>query len=159
MRRVVGLGAAALCFVLLATPADATRTSRRSLTLDLLSTTLANGIVKDLPPKNKRSVGDVFWAHSSLTNRRPQLGRRSGAIAGVDYARFTVLSAHTLLVNVKAVLAGGAIRSKGRVDDRTQSDVIPVVGGTGRYAGARGSLLNRQLDQAVAINVYRLRFP
>lgn len=63
-------------------------------------------------------------------------------------------------MTVTAKLPGGTVRSAGRIRDaRTQS--VRVTGGTGAYAGARGTneVSTVNAGTGVALNVYRLQLP
>jgi hypothetical protein len=74
-------------------------------------------------------------------------------------ATFTVVTLSKLEVKATASLPGGTIRSAGKVT--ASAARIPVVGGTGKFAGAGGTVEVRDLDPSgsPALNVYRLRLP
>ena len=76
-----------------------------------------------------------------------------------DVSTYTVVSTTKGEVKVTAKLPGGTLRAAGRTGgERLQR--IPVLGGTGAFAGARGvteSPLNASGDRAR--NVYRLQLP
>jgi hypothetical protein len=61
-------------------------------------------------------------------------------------------------VNGVATLPGGTIRVRGPVEEQTNATlVVPVVGGTGAFAGARGTLTINGTEKR-AWNVYRLTY-
>ena len=80
---------------------------------------------------------------------------------GSDVGTLTVISVKPPRVDLKATvkLPGGTIRAAGRITDLDQD--IPVIGGTGDYANARGTTEIRSLHPSgnPALNVYRLRLP
>ena len=75
--------------------------------------------------------------------------------------RATLVTRSVVAQNGTAVLPGGTIRFAGRAPPSTFGAVlkVPVTGGTGRFAGARGRLEVRQLSRTRAANVYRLTLP
>jgi hypothetical protein len=160
MRRIGTFVAVALCLLVLAMPVGAApkRTSS-SLTISVLWSVITDGLIRDLPPKNKQSVGDVYWYSASLTNHVPQFGRRSGALVGIEYDRLTVLPAHVYLIRAKSVLPGGKIYSRGRLAGTNPIQSGRVIGGTGWYAGARGSVTDEEIGPLASVDTYHLRLP
>ena len=160
MRSVGALGAVAFCLLILAAPADATPRDRSSsLTISVLSSTITDRLVRDVAPKKRSSPGDVYWSSASLTNHVPQFGQRSGALVGIEYTTWTLLRGHRALVRSTAVLPRGEIHSKGGVLDRKTFQTIAIIGGSGRYAGARGSVTAEEVGQLVAVETFRVRLP
>jgi hypothetical protein len=110
----------------------------------------------DLPPKGT-SKGDTIQQRNRLLNTSARFGRPKGAVVGSDHGTMTFTSAHAASYSGVVVLPGGTVKLKGTVVSLAGMLVIPVVGGTGRFAHAHGSLLvgsgrNRTL------NTYRLTF-
>jgi hypothetical protein len=103
------------------------------------------------------SAGDRYFAKSRLLNRVPQFGKPKGAVVGSDQGTLTVLSATVARSVGVATLPGGTIRFRGsgKVGARTS---IPIVGGTGDYAGARGTLVVSQAGDTT-FNTYNLKLP
>lgn len=105
------------------------------------------------------SAGDRFFTTSRLINAVAQLGRARGAVVGSDSGTLTLTSPQAGRVDVVVRLVGGTLRVRGRtrVGSGTR-EVYPVTGGTGRFAGARGTLTVTGLggDGTRASNVYRL---
>ena len=111
----------------------------------------------DKAPKGTPSKGDVFSMKSVLRNAVAQFGRPKGAVVGSDVAVLTLLSTPRVRFNVTVKLPGGTIRAGGVIGAVGQK--IPVVGGTGAFAGVRGSSEVRRLKPDVALNIYRLQRP
>lgn len=151
----------AAALVLLAAPAADSRTSG-SLTIRLVSVKESDGWLKDGDPRGEPNAGDVFWVTSTLRNAVPQFGRAKGASVGSDVSNVRVVSTSPAVDDVTFVakLPGGLLRGTGRVREG-RTDRIPVTGGTGKFAGARGVLESSRLDGNGdrSVNVFRLRLP
>jgi len=130
------------------------------MTIRLLSITTSYKFLVDKAPKGEAGIGDVIWAKSTLKNSVAQFGKPRGAVVGSDVATLTVTSPTSGDMKVQAKLPGGTLRSAGRIGE-SRAPVIRVTGGTGAFAGARGTVevisLNAAGDRT--INVYRLRLP
>ena len=113
-------------------------------------------MVVDKAPKNKLSVGDVFRTNSVLRNAVPQFGRAKGAVVGRDSGVFTMVSEGTFKLKGTAVLPSGSLRVEGLVGG---GRLVPVVGGTGAFAGARGTCRVRDESNTRSRNTYTLRLP
>jgi hypothetical protein len=111
--------------------------------------------VKDQPPKGL-SKGDVYSGRSRLLNVVPQFGKGAGVMVGSDVSTLTLTSRTTGIVSGVAALPGGTLRFKGtgRVGS---NDPIPVVGGTGRFAGVHGTLVSGSGNSP--LNTYKLTLP
>jgi hypothetical protein len=154
--------AAAVAVLAVALPAQASVDApTASLTIRLLSVTTQVGLQKDVAPKNVASQGDVLWQKSVLRNAVAQFGKPKGALVGNDRGTMTLVSRTVFDTSGVAVLPGGTIRFAGRQSATANDGSIPVTGGTGRYAGARGRLEVRSLnaDGTRTSNVYRLTLP
>jgi hypothetical protein len=115
--------------------------------------------VKDVPPTGA-SVGDSFTEASRLRNAVAQFGRPKGAVVGSDRATTTLISAQAVRMQGTVRLPGGTLTIRGRVTLRPGSASVPVTGGTGRFAGARGTVTAAALpDGRSAANVYRITLP
>jgi hypothetical protein len=166
MRPILGSTGAVLAVFVLVLPARAvTRSPSRAMTIRLLSQVAARGVSVDHAPMGVPNKGDVAWARSVLRNQVPQFGHPKGVVVGSDYATYTVLSGSglgaTALVRVRVKLPGGTLRVQGRVGANSLSGTDAVVGGTGSFAGARGTQYVRDLnrDGSRSVNVYHLRLP
>lgn len=114
--------------------------------------------VRDLAPKGAPNKGDSISGTSILRNEVAQFGKPKGTRVGTDSFVFTLTSASRGQIKVTTKLPGGTLRSEGRsLVAGTPS--IPVVGGTGDFAGARGTVEARDLANGTSQNVYRLRLP
>jgi hypothetical protein len=114
----------------------------------------------DAPPKGP-SVGDKLHERTRLFNEVPQFGKPAGALVGRDRATFTLVSETTLRMEGVATLPGGTLVLRGpvRTNARRQEITAPVVSGTGRYAGARGTLRALQARNPTrTLNVYALTY-
>jgi len=116
----------------------------------------AGASADDKPPKGL-SKGDRLLERSRLLNVRQQFGKKAGALVGRDQALVILTSARTGRVAGVATLPGGTIRFGGVVRLDADGQSIPVTGGTGRYAKARGSLIVGDGD--TPLNTYHLRLP
>jgi Dirigent-like protein len=139
----------------LATQAGATQSN--AMTIRLLSRVSSSRVV-DRAPKHVANRGDVVYIRSALRNQVAQFGKPKGALVGHDYAVNTLLSATRAKVTVQVSLPGGTLKVKGQVSRATSGGVLPVVGGTGRFAHARGTCSVRDRNR-YSINVYRLQLP
>jgi hypothetical protein len=155
------LALAAVALALTALPAQAAvRADSASLTIRLLSTNGKATVVVDRTPKSVPSKGDVVRETTTLRNAVRQFGKARGAIVGSDVAVYTFLSSTAATVRVTARLPGGTLRATARVEGTAQP-VLRVVGGTGAFAGARGTGRVAPAPEGVkgVLNIYRLQLP
>jgi len=124
-----------------------------SLTITVKSVTTS---VKhtDKPPKGT-SKGDRFVFRDRLVNVARQFGKAKGAKVGGDSGSFTLTSKTTGVTSGVAVLPGGTIRFGGTIG--ASPAPLKVLGGSGRYAHARGILIVG--DGVSPLNIYRLSLP
>ena len=111
----------------------------------------------DVPPKGA-SRGDTIRFRDRLVNAKPQFGRKKGAVVGSDQGTMTFTGPHTARFSGVAVLPGGTLRLGGNVVPVTNGIVIPVTGGTGRFAKAKGVVVVGHGEKA-APNTYVLTVP
>ena len=132
--------------------------SKSAVVIRLVSITTSNR-VQDKAPQGA-SPGDKVFTTSRLQNAVAQLGRPKGAVVGSDRATLTIRGSDSVLVDGSATLRGGTIRFHGLITSANTTR-IPVVGGTGRFAGARGTVTTAALSRngLRASNVYRLTLP
>ena len=160
MRCAAIVCAGVICLLLAPSHAGAVRKeASSSLTISVLWTVLSDRLVRDVPPKKRQSRGDVSAFNASLTNHVPQFGQRSGALVGVEHDTATVLSARAIFLRCEATLPGGRIFFAGRIAGRGAFHTLPVTGGTGRYARARGSVTSEDIGRLVSVETFRLRLP
>jgi hypothetical protein len=119
--------------------------------------------IKDVRPKtfaltHVYTKGDTVRGTDSLRNAARQFNRPKGAVVGIDRYVITAVAYQELKVDFVTSLPGGTVhaRAEGRSGSKPE---IPVVGGTGRYAGARGSIEGRHLANGKKLNIYRLQLP
>jgi hypothetical protein len=158
MRRLLfGLAVCCLAAGMTGATAPATTGTHR-LVIRLIS---KNSVVAfdDKAPKNKLGPGDRIVTKSTLRNEVAQFGKPKGALVGRDWATATIVSNTAIDTHGYAVLPGGRILFAGRVRTAADPSAIPVTGGTGRFAHARGTASARDVAGATAINVYRLMLP
>ena len=108
----------------------------------------------DRPPKGA-SRGDRFVFRDRLVNVARQFGKAKGAKVGGDSGSFTLTSKTTGTTSGVAVLPGGTIRFGGTIG--ASPAPLKVLGGSGRYAHARGILIVG--SGASPLNIYRLSLP
>jgi hypothetical protein len=136
-------------------------TGERTLTIRLISTPKRT-VVNDVPPKTMQqglaSKGDTISGTSVLRNQVAQLGKAKGAIIGSDSFTITAVSSSRARVKATVRLPGGTIRVAGD-QPSIAPPPLPIVGGTGAYAGARGTCESQQLSGNRSLNIYRLRLP
>lgn len=112
--------------------------------------------VEDVAPKNAFGKGDAVVMTDALSNVLPQFGKPKGARIGVDVARVTFVREGVSRIVGLTTFPDGTVRIEGTL---TPSGArVRVVGGTGRYAGATGTVAVRDLPQeGQAVNVYTIR--
>ena len=152
---VVVLGALVMALPVAAVGHGETET----MTIRLTSTTDTTKTLVDKSPKLVASKGDVYRISSLLRNAVAQFGRAKGAFVGSEIATFTFLSRTRMEVKAAASLPGGFSFAGGRI--RLGHVTHPVTGGTGRFAGARGTAESRGLGQTSdrRLRVFRLSLP
>ena len=132
------------------------------MTTRLVSKTVSTRVLVDRAPKGEPSTGDVQQAKLDLRSAVPQFGRPKGVLigTGVVVGRITSLAQVRIRMNLTAKLPGGTIRSAGTYAAQRSLD-IPVVGGSGAFADAGGTLRVDTFapDARSALMTYRLRLP
>lgn len=134
--------------------ASAPAAAARTMVIRLRSVTVAPSI-KDLPPTGP-SKGDVYGGRFRLLNVVPQLGRKAGAVVGTERSSLTLTSRTAAVIHGVVTLPGGTLVYGGR-GRLGSSAPIPVIRGTGRFAGARGTLTVGNGNSP--LNTYRLTLP
>ena len=148
MRRAAVLLAAA-SFVMALPAAASDATAAKSLT------------ITDVPPKTlirfEYTKGDTIRGTELLRNAVRQFNKPKGAAVGTD--RYVILAVAYQKISVDFVVRfpGGTVHAHG--EGKPGSGEVPIVGGTGRYAGATGMAGGRHLADSRKLNVYRLQIP
>ena len=142
---------------------DVAAASQATTTIRLVSGNARESVTDKAPKELSRGVGskgDVISGTSVLRNAVRQFGKPLGAVVGRDSYSFTFVSPTEAVIDVRVQLPGGTLRARGRMR-LSQGDriVVTVTGGTGKFAGARGTGEARALSPNESLNVYRLRFP
>jgi hypothetical protein len=124
----------------------------------LVSITTSESSV-DVPP-DKASAGDRELSTSRLLNAGAKFGKPKGAVIGSDRSTMTLLSATSARLKVVAKLPGGTVTANGRLMAAGGGAVaVPVVTGTGLFAGARGTLtILKPTGPKTVVNIYRLSY-
>jgi hypothetical protein len=147
----------------MALPAPASAaTNATSLTIRVYVTQVTQAI-KDVPPRTFRlgheyTKGDTIRGTDSLRNAARQFDRPEGAVVGIDRYVFTAVAWQKVTVDFVATFPGGTVHAHGEGMIGSKPE-LPIVGGTGVYAGATGSVEGLHLANGKKLNVYRLRIP
>ena len=116
----------------------------------------AKSTIDELP--HGPSKGDIWIEHDLLYNVTRQFGKPANAVVGSATATLTFLSPTTARVIGTAKLPDGTLRFRGTASITGKTPHVPVVGGTGAYAHARGALITSG-DPYNTYNTYRLTIP
>lgn len=148
---ILGLLAAAV----IAVPSGGTSGAK---TIRLISIATSHS-AKDVAPKGP-SAGDTSTDSDRLVNAVAQLGKPKGAVVGKDSGVFTLTSSSAARFDGTARFLGDTLRVRGMVVAIPTGGIrLPVVGGTGRFAGATGTLtVTGPRHSTRALNVYRFVF-
>ncbi|HEY8316673.1 MAG TPA: hypothetical protein VIG35_07400, partial [Gaiellaceae bacterium] len=112
--------------------------ARKSLVLRFTVTNVSTS-QKDLPP-NGPSVGDSSVINYQLKNVAAQLGRSAGAVVGSVRNTITLTSSNAGTIDIVVALPGGTLRFSGAGSTANPATSFAVAGGTGSFAGARGTV-------------------
>jgi hypothetical protein len=127
---------------------------QRVLVIRVQSVTILS-TVNDVSPKGL-SKGDRYIGRDKLINVVPQFGQKAGAVVGTDISTLTLTSRTTGTLTGTASVPGGTILFRG-VGHLGVNIPAPIVGGTGAFAGARGTVTAGAGNSP--INTYRLSLP
>ena len=155
MRRI---GVAIAAVALAATLAPATHADAPTV-IRLISNFHHADIVLDRAPRGEAGTGDVLVSVNRLRNATGQFGRPKGALVGQSRGRFTFVSGTNMRVDGWTTLPGGRLHIRGLTSALGYELLtMRVVGGTGAFAGARGTVTVRPYPTtARTLVVYRLR--
>lgn len=154
MRLTVGLALAAAGVAVLAPAGNGA--SRSALVIRVRSVLVAH-TTHDVAPTGP-SKGDVTVERDDLFNLGArQLGKPAHARVGTDRATITLLTKTTAFVEGSARFPDGSVTFAGFSSFTRPQATIPVTGGTGRYAHARGIVVAG--GAAANVNAYHLTLP
>jgi hypothetical protein len=102
-------------------------------------------------------VGDTATSTDKLLNAVPQFGRPKNAVVGRDSATATYLRLGAMRLCGVARFPGGTIRICGIARPIQGGYSVSIVGGTGAFANAQGTVFVSGNDKR-ALNVYELTF-
>jgi hypothetical protein len=185
-RAAVLLAATSLVVALPAGSSEAA--ASKSVTIRVIEMPVTQSITKDVPPRTARlkgrfTKGDTVSETAILQNVVPQFGWPKGATAGSLIRVIVALSPRAVrdesvarflkgTVHVRGESKAGPpghgvgfhhVSSKPFVVVLRDHRELPIVGGTGIYAGATGVVESRYLYYtnagAVWLNIYRLQVP
>ena len=160
LRAAVLLASAALVVALPAAASEAA--GAESITIRVYVKEVTQSI-KDVPPRTLRlaheyTKGDTIRGTESLRNAVRQFNKPTGANVGTD--RYVIIAVAWQKVRVDFVtrFPGGTVHAhgEGKIGSKPK---VPIVGGTGLYAGATGSIEGGYLANGEKLNIYRLQFP
>jgi hypothetical protein len=159
LRAAVLLASAALVLALPAATSKAA--TAKSLTIRVYVKEVTQSI-KDVPPKtftlgHEYTKGDTISGTEMLRNAEPQFSKPIGANVGSDRYVLIALRKEWVRADFFTKLPGGTVHAHGVGKPGTGK--VPVVGGTGLYAGATGVAEGRHLANGKKLNIYRLRIP
>jgi hypothetical protein len=156
--------AALIAFVslVLALPAAPSGTgATRFVTIRVYVTEVTQSI-EDVPPRTFRlaheyTKGDTLRGTETLRNAVRQFDKPEGASVGSDRYVITAVAFEKVRADFIARFPGGTVHAHGVGKPGTGK--VPILGGTGLYAGATGVAEGRHLANGKKLNVYRLRLP
>lgn len=117
--------------------------------------------IKDVPPKTlvgfEYTKGDTIRGTEILRNAVRQFNKPKGANVGTD--RYVIFAVAYQKVRADFVVRfpGGTVHAHG--EGKPGSGKVPIVGGTGLYAGATGVAEGRHLANGKKLNIYRFQIP
>jgi hypothetical protein len=117
--------------------------------------------IKDVPPKTivgfEYTKGDTIRGTEILRNAVRQFNKPKGANVGTDRYVILAVAYQKVRADFVARFPGGTVHAHG--EGRPGSGKVPIVGGTGLYAGATGVAEGRHLPNGKKLNIYRLQVP
>jgi hypothetical protein len=103
------------------------------------------------------AVGDTVTTTDKLLNAVPQFGRTRNAVVGSDSAKLTFLRGGGMRLCGFARFPTGTIRICGAARAAQGGYSVPIVGGTGQFANAQGTVSVSGNDKR-SLNVYDVTF-
>jgi hypothetical protein len=160
LRAAVRLASVALVIALPAAASNAA--TAKSLTIRVYVTRVTQTI-KDVPPRtftlgHEYTKGDTIRGVDALRNAVPQFNKPNGASVGTDRYVFTAVALEEVRVDFVARFPGGTVHAHGEGKIGSKPE-LPIVGGTGLYAGATGAVEGLHLANGKKLNIYHLQLP
>jgi hypothetical protein len=145
-----------------ALPATASQTAAgRSFTIRVYVKEVTQSIT-DVPPKTlnvgEYTKGDTIRGTETLRNAARQFNKPKDASVGSDRYTIVTVAPQELRVDFVTRFPGGTVHAHGEGMKGSQPKV-PIVGGTGLYTGATGSIEGQHLANGLKLNIYRLQVP
>lgn len=143
-----GRGVLAVCAVSVAVCAIGVGTARATTTTLSVRATEVYHELKDLPPVGTLNPGDKLVYTERLTSNGKVVGYSFWTLSftGSDYPLDAVTK-----------LNGGTMRVHGVMHGLTPIRSLRITGGTGRYAGARGTLTLKPVTSTVMLETYTIQ--
>jgi hypothetical protein len=145
----------------MALPAAASDTATaESVTIRVYVKEVTQSII-DVPPKTfaltrEYTKGDTIRGTEILRNAVRQFNKPKGASVGTDRYVITAVAWQRLSVDFVTRFPGGTVHAHGEGKAGSKPE-MPIVGGTGLYAGATGSIEGQHLANGEKLNIYRLQ--
>jgi len=118
--------------------------------------------IKDVPPKTllgfEYTKGDTIRGTEILRNAVRQFNKPTGANVGSDRYVIFAVAYQKVRVDFVTRFPGGTMHAhgEGKIGSKPK---VPIVGGTGLYAGATGVIEGQHLANGEKLNIYRLQVP
>ena len=112
----------------------------QTLTIRLTSVTKSQ-VQHNIKPLNKTNKGDYVEFRDLLMNDVPQFGKAKGDPLAWDEGVIRYTSATQRIIIVTVHVPGiGTLKYQGKLSPSNPVDVVKIVGGTGGFKGAKGTL-------------------
>jgi hypothetical protein len=158
--RLTPLLVAALAASVSLVPAASSQSQDRKMTITIVSRTQV-AMPHDLAPKGRENKGDWIQYKALLLTVGPLFGKRHKNLpVGFEAGTQTYTNATDARLRGKTTFPGqGTIRFRGMMKDLPNGRIsVRVVGGTGKFAGAKGVLIIGP-GEMQSVNTYRLTIP
>ena len=159
MLRAAALLASASLVIALPAAASAAAAAK-SVTIRVYAKDVTQSI-KDVPPKTlvgfEYTKGDTIRGTEILRNAVRQFDKPKGADVGTDRYVIVAVAYQKVRVDFVVRFPGGTVHAHG--EGKPGSGEVPIVGGTGLYAGVTGVAAGRHLANGQKLNIYRMQIP
>jgi Allene oxide cyclase barrel like domain len=154
-----------MSFILALPAAASDSAAAKSVTIRVRWVVPASPSIKDVAPQGLRATGkytkgDTVRATVTLRNAVRQFGKPRGARVGTGSFVVVALASRRIRGDLVTRFPGGMVHARGVVTPAGSTKKVPIVGGSGTYAGATGFLeVRRVLATGAYLNIYRLQVP